>query len=95
MLCYFQNWNALDQDNTRIWQAYYEPKLLSEFYAGWQEMLAGHRQLIVKLWYDGVTLLGKKQQISVLGEANLQNPELRASLDHSPLIQQVYAEGRS
>jgi hypothetical protein len=23
-------------------------------------------------------------------KANLQNPELRASLDHSPLIQQVY-----
>jgi tetratricopeptide (TPR) repeat protein len=28
-------------------------------------------------------------------KAHLQNPELRASLDHSSLIQQVYAEGRA
>ncbi len=46
---YFENWNALDQENTRIWQTYYEPKLLSALYAGWQEMLAEHRQLIVEV----------------------------------------------
>jgi tetratricopeptide (TPR) repeat protein len=28
-------------------------------------------------------------------KAHLQNPELRASLEHSPLIQQVYVEGRA
>ncbi len=39
----------LDQDNNRIWQTYYEPKPLSELYAGWQEMLAEHRQLVVKV----------------------------------------------
>ena len=42
---YFDDWGALAQDNTRIWQTYYEPKPLSELYTGWQEMLAEHRQM--------------------------------------------------
>ncbi len=46
---YFDDWDALDQENTRIWQTYYEPKPLSELYTGWQEMLAEHRQLIVEV----------------------------------------------
>ncbi len=46
---WFENWHALDQNNTRIWQTYYEPKLLSELYTGWQEMLAEHRQLIMEM----------------------------------------------
>ncbi len=49
MQWYFENWNTLDQDNTRIWQTYYEPKPLSELYTGWQEMLAEHRQLEVEV----------------------------------------------
>ncbi len=39
----------LAADNTRIWQTYYEPKPLNELYAGWQEMLEEHRQLIVEV----------------------------------------------
>ncbi len=40
---WFEDWDALDQDNTRIWQTCYAPKPLSELYSGWQEMLAeGH-----------------------------------------------------
>ncbi len=46
---FFLNRDALDHDNTRIWQTYYEPKPLSELYAGWQEMLAEHRQRIVEV----------------------------------------------
>ncbi len=46
---WFEDRDALDQDNTRIWQTYYEPKPLSELYAGWQEMLAEHRQSIVEV----------------------------------------------
>ncbi len=49
MQWYFDDWDALDQDNTRIWQTYYEPKPLSELYSGWQEMLAEHRQVIVEV----------------------------------------------
>jgi hypothetical protein len=40
---------ALAQDNTRIWQTYYEPKPLSQLYSGWQEMLAEHRQIVVQV----------------------------------------------
>ncbi len=39
----------LDQDNTRIWQTYYEPKPLSALYSGWREMLAEHRQVVVEV----------------------------------------------
>ncbi len=39
----------LATDNTRIWQTYYEPKPLSELYAGWQEMLEEHRQTVVEV----------------------------------------------
>ncbi len=46
---YFEDWNTLDQDNTRIWQTYYEPRALSELYSGWQKMLAKHRQIIVQV----------------------------------------------
>ncbi len=46
---WFKDWDALDQENTRIWQTYYEPKPLSELYAGWQEMLAEYRQLVVQV----------------------------------------------
>ena len=46
---WFKNWDALDQDNTRIRQTYYEPKPLSELYSGWQEMLEEHRQIVVQV----------------------------------------------
>ncbi len=46
---YFDDWDALDQDNTRIWQTYYEPKPHNELYAGWQEMLEEHRQIVVEV----------------------------------------------
>ncbi len=39
----------LNEDNTRIWQTYYEPKPLSTLYTGWQEMLAEHRQIVVQV----------------------------------------------
>ncbi len=46
---YFEDWDALERDNTRIWQTYYEPRSLSQLYTGWQEMLAEHRQVIVQV----------------------------------------------
>ena len=49
MQWYFKDWDALDQDNTRIWQTYYEPKPLSELYSGWQELLAEHRQVVAEV----------------------------------------------
>ncbi len=61
---YFEDWDALDQDNTRIWQTYYEPKPLSELYTGWQEMLAEHRQLIVEVQEIAVGNLITKRKMS-------------------------------
>jgi hypothetical protein len=46
---WFEDWDALVQDNTRIWQDYYEPKPLSQLYTGWQESLAEHRQVVAKV----------------------------------------------
>ncbi len=46
---YFEDWDALNEDNTCIWQTYYEPKPLSQLYTGWQEMLAEHRQIVVEV----------------------------------------------
>lgn len=46
---WFDDWEALDRDNTRIWQTYYEPKPLSQLYSGWHEMLAEYRQIIVQV----------------------------------------------
>jgi hypothetical protein len=46
---WFDNWDALDEDNTRLWLTYYEPKALSELYTGWQEMLAEHRQVVAEV----------------------------------------------
>ena len=46
---WFEDWDALDRDNTRIWQTYYEPTPLSQLYAGWQEMLAEHRQVVAEV----------------------------------------------
>ena len=46
---YFDDWDALNDDNTRIWQTYYVSKPLSELYTGWQEMLEEHRQLVVEV----------------------------------------------
>ncbi len=47
---YFEDWNTLEQDNTRIWQTYYEPKPLSELNSGRQERPAEHQQVVAEEW---------------------------------------------
>ena len=43
------DWHALAQDNTRIWETYYQPKPAYEHIADWQALLAEHRQVIVEV----------------------------------------------
>ena len=43
---WFDDWQALGQDNTRIWATYYRPKPL---YDPWQAWLPEHRQVIVEV----------------------------------------------
>ena len=44
---YFEDWAALDRDNTRIWNTYYRPKPLFAPLVTWQEWLPAYRQLII------------------------------------------------
>jgi hypothetical protein len=44
---YFDDWAALDRDNTRIWNTYYRPKPLDDSWETWQEWLPEYRQLIM------------------------------------------------
>jgi hypothetical protein len=45
----FENWNALDRDNTLIWETYYRPKPLYDSWKIWQEWLPEYRQLIIEV----------------------------------------------
>jgi hypothetical protein len=47
--CYFEDWNALDRDNTRIWNTYYRTKPLFDHLSTWQEWLPKYRQLIIEV----------------------------------------------
>ena len=46
---YFEDWGALDRDNTRIWNTYYRPKPLFDHLPTWQEWLPEYRQLIIEV----------------------------------------------
>jgi hypothetical protein len=46
---YFESWEALDRDNTRIWDTYYRPKPLFDHLPTWQEWLPEYRQLIIEV----------------------------------------------
>jgi hypothetical protein len=47
--CYFQDWAALDRDNSRIWETYYRPKPLFDHLSSWQDWLHEYRQLIIEV----------------------------------------------
>ena len=46
---YFEDGEALDQDNTRIWETYYRPKPAFDHLADWQAWLPEHRQVLVEV----------------------------------------------
>jgi hypothetical protein len=46
---YFEDWAALDRDNTRIWNTYYRPKPLFDHLPTWQDWLPEYRQLIIEV----------------------------------------------
>ena len=46
---YFENWEALNCDNTRVWDTYYRPKPLFDHIATWQDWLPEYRQLIIEV----------------------------------------------
>jgi hypothetical protein len=46
---YFEDWAALDRDNTRIWNTHYHIKTLFDHLPTWQEWLPEHRQLIIEV----------------------------------------------
>ena len=46
---WFADWHALDQENRRIWETYYQPKPAYEHIADWQAWLPEHRQVIVEV----------------------------------------------
>jgi hypothetical protein len=45
----FEDWEALDRDNTHIWETYYRPKPLYDSWETWQEWLPEYRQLILEV----------------------------------------------
>ena len=45
----FEDWEALDRDNTRIWETYYRPKPLYDLWDTWQDWLPEYRQLIMEV----------------------------------------------
>jgi len=46
---YFEDWVALDHDNTRIWNIYYRPQPLFDHLPTWQDWLPEYRQLIIEV----------------------------------------------
>jgi hypothetical protein len=46
---YFEDWEVLDRDNTRIWNSYYRPKPLFDHLPTWQDWLPEYRQLIIEV----------------------------------------------
>lgn len=46
---YFEDWEALNNDNTRIWNTYYRPKPLYAHLPTWQDWLPEYRQLIIEV----------------------------------------------
>ena len=46
---WFEDWDALDQDNTRIWNSYYRPKPAYDHIADWRAYLEQHREIIVEV----------------------------------------------
>ncbi len=57
---WFEDRDALDQENTRIWHTHYKPIPAHDHIANWQELLAEHRQIVVEvleiaeeMWWRG------------------------------------------
>ncbi len=46
---FFLNEDALNCENNRIWHTYYKPKPAHDHIAGWEELLAEHRQVVAKV----------------------------------------------
>jgi len=46
---YFEDWEALDRDKTRIWDTYYRPKPLFDHMSAWQAWLPEYRQLMIEV----------------------------------------------
>jgi len=46
---WFEDWDTLDQDNTRIWQTHYKPKPAHDHIASWQELLVEYRQVVAEV----------------------------------------------
>ena len=44
--CYFADWEALAQENRRIWETSYQPRRLYEPWERWQVWMAEYRQII-------------------------------------------------
>src|SRR5919198_280170 len=65
---YFEDWEALDRDNTRIWNSYYKPKPLFDHLPTWQEWLPDYRQLIIEVqdMVDEHTAQGRGKDLAVL-----------------------------
>ncbi len=51
----FEDWEALDRDNTHIWDTYYRPKPLYDSWNTWQEWLPAYRQLIIPTTTSALT----------------------------------------
>jgi hypothetical protein len=46
---YFPDWDALAQDNARIWETYYRSKPLFANTANWEDWMPHYRQLIIEV----------------------------------------------
>lgn len=44
--CSFLDWDAMAQENQRIWDTHYLPHPLYEFWVTWQSWLAEYRELV-------------------------------------------------
>jgi len=65
---YFENWEALDRENRRIWETYYRPKPLFDHLPTWQDWLPEYRQLIIecRTWLMSTKLRGRGRDPVVL-----------------------------
>src|SRR5438132_13143301 len=65
---YFEDWAALDRDNTRIWDTYYRPKPLYDHLPTWQDWLPEYRQLIIecRTWLTSTQRVGRGRDLVVL-----------------------------
>ena len=65
---FFLNEDALNWDNTRIWQTHYQLRPAYDHIASWQEFLAQHRQVVVEV-------------LEIAAETGWRGPEVPVSLE--------------